>query len=60
MSALPPKADIEWHSRNVRFVPKADIERPSGHFADSTPLLTPGLNYQLIDECRFGISEMLG
>jgi hypothetical protein len=25
MSALPPKADIEWHSANVRFVPKADI-----------------------------------
>jgi hypothetical protein len=25
MSALPPKADIEWHSRNVRFVPQADI-----------------------------------
>jgi hypothetical protein len=24
MSALPPKADIEWHSSNVRFVPKAD------------------------------------
>src|SRR6516164_2928693 len=33
MSALPPKADIGTHSRNVRFVPKADIlhcgkERP--------------------------------
>src|SRR5262249_54046567 len=25
MSALPPKADIETQSRNVRFVPKADI-----------------------------------
>ena len=25
MSALPPKADIGTHSRNVRFVPKADI-----------------------------------
>src|SRR5215467_12847925 len=27
MSALPPKADIGTHSRDVRFVPKADIGR---------------------------------
>jgi D-arabinose 1-dehydrogenase-like Zn-dependent alcohol dehydrogenase len=27
MSALPPKADIAQHGGNVRFVPKADIER---------------------------------
>jgi hypothetical protein len=25
MSALPPKADIRTQSRDVRFVPKADI-----------------------------------
>jgi hypothetical protein len=25
MSALPPKADVETQSWNVRFVPKADI-----------------------------------
>ena len=25
MSALPPKADIETQSRDIRFVPKADI-----------------------------------
>jgi len=25
MSALPPKADIVQHDRDVRFVPKADI-----------------------------------
>jgi hypothetical protein len=25
MSALPPKADMETQSRDVRFVPKADI-----------------------------------
>src|SRR6516164_8459126 len=25
MSALPPKADIDPHGRDVRFVPKADI-----------------------------------
>src|SRR6516164_5119553 len=29
MSALPPKADIGTHSRNVRFVPKADKVRRS-------------------------------
>jgi len=28
MSALPPKADIDWRLRNVRFVPQADIPRP--------------------------------
>ena len=27
MSALPPKADIGTEPRNVRFVPKADIQR---------------------------------
>jgi hypothetical protein len=25
MSALPPKADMDRHARDVRFVPKADI-----------------------------------
>jgi hypothetical protein len=29
MSALPPKADIDPQSANVRFVPKADIPRCS-------------------------------
>jgi hypothetical protein len=29
MSALPPKADIGTQSRDVRFVPKADILRRS-------------------------------
>jgi len=28
MSALPPKADIGTQSRDVRFVPKADIRSP--------------------------------
>ena len=27
MSALPPKADVDQHGRNVRFVPKADIHQ---------------------------------
>jgi len=31
MSALPPKADIGTHSRDVRFVPKADISRTSSY-----------------------------
>ena len=30
MSALPPKADIETQSWNVRFVPKADIRPAKG------------------------------
>src|SRR5215469_10604894 len=30
MSALPPKADIGKHPRNVRFVPKADIPCSQG------------------------------
>ena len=30
MSALPPKADIDRASRDVRFVPKADIGSASG------------------------------
>ena len=25
MSALPPKADMDQHGRDVRFVPEADI-----------------------------------
>ena len=27
MSALPPKADIQWWARHVRIVPKGDILR---------------------------------
>jgi len=29
MSALPPKADMVQHDRDVRFVPKADIAERS-------------------------------
>jgi len=29
MSALPPKADIGTQSRNVRYVPKADMRDPA-------------------------------
>ena len=33
MSALPPKADIGTQSRDVRFVPKADIaDRPQQYW----------------------------
>src|SRR6516165_4041852 len=37
MSALPPKVDKEQTSRNVRFVPKADITRGSKHRGDPFP-----------------------
>jgi len=33
MSALPPKADIDPQSANVRFVPKADISNSSDHLS---------------------------
>jgi hypothetical protein len=36
MSALPPKADIGTQSRNVRFVPKADMI--TSHLAVQDPL----------------------
>jgi hypothetical protein len=35
MSALPPKADIPRRDLNVRFVPKADIDRPLGKAAST-------------------------
>ena len=38
MSALPPKADIDRQSANVRFVPKADIASGPRHVR-FTPLL---------------------
>jgi len=37
MSALPPKVDKEQTSRNVRFVPKADITRRGKHRGDPFP-----------------------
>src|SRR6516165_793783 len=37
MSALPPKADIETQSRDVRFVPKAGIWHCSKFGEDSAP-----------------------
>jgi hypothetical protein len=30
MSALPPKADMVQHDRDVRFVPKADVSLTAG------------------------------
>jgi hypothetical protein len=32
MSALPPKADMDQHGRNVRFAPKADIQAAFGYY----------------------------
>jgi hypothetical protein len=40
MSALPPKADMDQHARDVRFVPKADImqcSKESVHSITSSP-----------------------
>jgi hypothetical protein len=41
MSALPPKADIGTQSRDVRFVPKADIHAPQQ--------LTPPLLQEIVN-----------
>jgi hypothetical protein len=35
MSALTPKADIDWRHSNVRFVPIADILQPSNAVTSS-------------------------
>jgi hypothetical protein len=35
MSALPPRADIAGRQLDVRFVPKADITKPAGPFAEA-------------------------
>ena len=42
MSALPPKADIAWPGRHVRFVPKAAF-RPSGRNAFARVIATKKL-----------------
>jgi len=46
MSALPPKADIDQHGRDVRYVPKADIQRcgksrwmTPGRLRDNAPVM---------------------
>jgi hypothetical protein len=43
MSALPPKADMAQHDRDVRFVPKADIRSVSlkwrAHCCRASPAL---------------------
>ena len=50
MSALPPKADIETRSRDVRFLPKADIRATGrcglqgGHEVGFTKKLKPYLS----------------
>ena len=36
MSALPPKADIDWKLSHVHFVPIADIALPLAIFAGQT------------------------
>ena len=41
MSALPPKADMVQHDRDVRFVPKADIPLSANVYAVRISLLRP-------------------
>src|SRR6516162_4962017 len=43
MSALPPKADIRWSVRDVRFVPIADITSPNARSAKSGKQVAPSL-----------------
>jgi hypothetical protein len=43
MSALPPKAELVQPSRDVRFVPKADIDNCSGVFPGNPELLRVAL-----------------
>jgi hypothetical protein len=40
MSALPPKADMDQHGRDVRFVPKADLTRHAETYLGAAPLGT--------------------
>ena len=37
MSALPPKADMVQYDRDVRFVPKADIQAALGYVFEVRP-----------------------
>ena len=51
MSALPPKADIGTHSRDVCFVPEADERQCSKNAENITPLMqvNVGAHRQLQD-----------
>jgi hypothetical protein len=52
MSALPPKADIETQSRDVRFVPKADI-------ADTAEGFYRKLGYVAVGEKLYGTERTI-
>jgi hypothetical protein len=41
MSALPPKADMDWHGPDVRYVPKADIDGQPAKCATADRLRDP-------------------
>ena len=58
MSALPPKADIGEYDRDVRFVPKTDIER--GSLDDLVSQLHKGFAYRETKGlCGFEIDDEL-
>jgi hypothetical protein len=50
MSALPPKAELVQPSRDVRFVPKADIDNCSGVFPGNPELLRVALTKLCLEQ----------
>ena len=57
MSALPPKADIGTQSRNVRFVPKADIGGLP-HGDQTPPLASRGYLHAKGNKCKYRPAAM--
>src|SRR6516225_4242927 len=51
MSALPPKADIRWRVRHVRYVPKADMSDLS-HGDQAPPLASRGDLHAKGNNCK--------
>ena len=50
MSALPPKADMDQHGRDVRFVPKADIMQCSSRTGSRVLAVTGKVDYGVDDD----------
>jgi hypothetical protein len=66
MSALPPKADVDWHSPDVRFVPKADgprdlaaISWPSMHLGRLSKANSVMVLLRDISDARSGVGPDL-
>ena len=58
MSALPPKADIDYHGRNVRFVPKADVSNRSKAGSYSITLSVVAINLSGMVNCSKSREEI--